>query len=155
MFSLRFSVPSGVLVTFIWSPGQLAHFLPSLQIVYLNALRAVLGSWCAGERAGGSSSIRKDGTLALVPTLIQSSLSCVARAGTNLSRGVQVQIQESASVFVFYRVTRVLFKNPCSLGSLQVTEIWKGLHGLGSSGNFVKMQSGNLDMDRNQQLRSL
>lgn len=59
-----------------------------------------MGSWCAGERARESSSIRKDGTLSLVPTLIQASLSRVARAGANLSRGVQVQIQESASVFV-------------------------------------------------------
>ena len=40
-------------------------------------------SWCAGERAGESSSIRKDGTLALVPTLIQASLSRVVRAGAN------------------------------------------------------------------------
>ena len=66
----------------------------------MNALQAVMGSWCARERAGESSIIRKDGTLALVPTLIQASLSCVARSGANLSRGVQVQIQESASVFV-------------------------------------------------------
>lgn len=113
-----------------------------------------MGSWCAGERAGESSSIRKDGTLALVPMLIQASLSWREQV-LICCLEFKFKFRNLLLFLLFYRVTHVMFKNLCSLGSLQVTEIWKGLHGLGSSGNFVKMQSGDLDMDRNQQLRSL
>ena len=98
-------------------------------------------SWYAGERAGESSSIRKDGTLALVPTLIQASLVWQEQV-VICSMEFKFKFRNLLLFLLFYEVTHVCLRTFALLGLCRLQKAERDcmdrlLHGTLSRCNLV------------------
>lgn len=109
---------------------------------------------CWGEGAGSLAASEKDGTLALVPTLIQRLFLVWQEQVLICSMEFKFKFRNLLLFLLFYEVTHLCLRTFALLGLCRLQKAERDcmdrfLHGTLSN------QSGNLDMDRNQQPRSL